>query len=289
MITDTWYRGRVVLLGDAAHCSTPYFGMGTSAALVGAYVLAGEINRNPSDLAGALAAYQSTLRPSSTGSSLGDGIVGYRRFNAGGCVGLVPLDGSTMMTVSNRGAFWLCDAVTGRTADAGALTSRLPVGGLAQATDGAGVLTVALETNSTAILAIDIEPTAEEFIARTFIKSDSGDLAGYRTEVLKLADRSVPTPRLTEEQASEAINEASRLLYERLGEPLHDRAKVLGLELSTERAQRSLAGAPPPGYSGGASCPRWQRRDNDEVWLEAGSASVIGPGRPRTLRLSQSR
>ena len=61
--TGTWSRGRVALVGDAAHCSSPYSGMGTSAALVGAYVLAGEINRNPGDSPAAFARYQTTLKP----------------------------------------------------------------------------------------------------------------------------------------------------------------------------------------------------------------------------------
>ncbi|MFD9700160.1 FAD-dependent monooxygenase [Lentzea sp. NPDC059081] len=61
--TDTWSRGRVVLLGDAAHCSSPYSGMGTSGALVGAHVLAGEITRHPGDLPAALASYDRVLRP----------------------------------------------------------------------------------------------------------------------------------------------------------------------------------------------------------------------------------
>lgn len=61
--TDTWSRGRVVLAGDAAYCASPYSGMGVSAGLVGAHVLAGEINRHPGDLPTALANYDRTLRP----------------------------------------------------------------------------------------------------------------------------------------------------------------------------------------------------------------------------------
>ncbi|WP_234011914.1 MULTISPECIES: FAD-dependent monooxygenase [unclassified Streptomyces] len=38
---DNWSKGRVVLAGDAAHCASPYSGMGISGGLVGAYVLAG--------------------------------------------------------------------------------------------------------------------------------------------------------------------------------------------------------------------------------------------------------
>ncbi len=61
--TDTWSRGHVVLAGDAAHCASPYSGMGISGGLVGAHVLAGEINRHPADLPTALANYESMLRP----------------------------------------------------------------------------------------------------------------------------------------------------------------------------------------------------------------------------------
>lgn len=44
----SWSSGRVALLGDAGYCPcpSPISGMGTSLAIVGAYVLAGEIVRN---------------------------------------------------------------------------------------------------------------------------------------------------------------------------------------------------------------------------------------------------
>lgn len=61
--TDTWSKGRVVLAGDAAHCASPYSGMGISGGLVGAYVLAGEVNRHADDLPSALANYDRVLRP----------------------------------------------------------------------------------------------------------------------------------------------------------------------------------------------------------------------------------
>src|SRR4029450_13384300 len=38
-----WSRGRVGLLGGAGYCPTPLTGLGTSLALVGAYILAGEL------------------------------------------------------------------------------------------------------------------------------------------------------------------------------------------------------------------------------------------------------
>ncbi|CAL5872534.1 uncharacterized protein PFLUO_LOCUS6798 [Penicillium psychrofluorescens] len=61
--TDTWSKGRVVLLGDAAYCPSPFTGMGTSAALVGAYVLAGEISQHGDNFSQAFAEYDKILRP----------------------------------------------------------------------------------------------------------------------------------------------------------------------------------------------------------------------------------
>ncbi|MEU9161898.1 FAD-dependent monooxygenase [Streptomyces sp. NPDC048424] len=40
---DAWSRGRVALIGDATHCPSSLSGMGSGLALVGAYVLAGEL------------------------------------------------------------------------------------------------------------------------------------------------------------------------------------------------------------------------------------------------------
>lgn len=57
-----WSRGRVGLVGDAGYCPSPISGMGTSLALVGAYVLAGELARHQ-DHREAFAAYETTMRP----------------------------------------------------------------------------------------------------------------------------------------------------------------------------------------------------------------------------------
>jgi 2-polyprenyl-6-methoxyphenol hydroxylase-like FAD-dependent oxidoreductase len=59
---STWSKGRVVLLGDAAYCPTPFTGKGTALALVGAYILAGEIKNRESHSA-AFQAYEHLLRP----------------------------------------------------------------------------------------------------------------------------------------------------------------------------------------------------------------------------------
>jgi 2-polyprenyl-6-methoxyphenol hydroxylase-like FAD-dependent oxidoreductase len=60
---DTWSRGRVVLLGDAAFCSSPSSGQGTSLAVVGAYILAGELAASAGDHTAAFAAYERRMRP----------------------------------------------------------------------------------------------------------------------------------------------------------------------------------------------------------------------------------
>ncbi|HEY5786591.1 MAG TPA: FAD-dependent monooxygenase [Microlunatus sp.] len=57
-----WSSGRTAVLGDAAYCASPISGMGTSLALAGAYVLAGELATR-SDHVIAFAAYESIMRP----------------------------------------------------------------------------------------------------------------------------------------------------------------------------------------------------------------------------------
>lgn len=60
---DHWSRGRVVLLGDAGYCPTPLAGLGTSLALVGAYVLGGELERADGDHRLAFERYEELMRP----------------------------------------------------------------------------------------------------------------------------------------------------------------------------------------------------------------------------------
>jgi 2-polyprenyl-6-methoxyphenol hydroxylase-like FAD-dependent oxidoreductase len=59
---ESWSTGRVVLLGDAASCTSPMAGMGTSIAVVGAYVLAGELKGAKGNYAAAFARYEATMR-----------------------------------------------------------------------------------------------------------------------------------------------------------------------------------------------------------------------------------
>ncbi len=63
----SWSAGRVALVGDAGYCASPLSGMGTSLALVGAYLLAGELGHAssfaPEGIPTALARYESRMRP----------------------------------------------------------------------------------------------------------------------------------------------------------------------------------------------------------------------------------
>ena len=58
-----WARGRVTVVGDAGYAVSPFAGMGTSLAFIGAYVLAGEISRQPNNIPAALESYERVLRP----------------------------------------------------------------------------------------------------------------------------------------------------------------------------------------------------------------------------------
>ena len=59
---DRWSKGRVALTGDAAWCATPISGIGTTLAVTGAYVLAGELAKHDR-IEDAFAAYDKLMRP----------------------------------------------------------------------------------------------------------------------------------------------------------------------------------------------------------------------------------
>jgi 2-polyprenyl-6-methoxyphenol hydroxylase-like FAD-dependent oxidoreductase len=59
---DRWSVGRKVLLGDASYCASPLSGMGSGMAVVGAYVLAGELAEADGNHALAFERYESLMR-----------------------------------------------------------------------------------------------------------------------------------------------------------------------------------------------------------------------------------
>jgi 2-polyprenyl-6-methoxyphenol hydroxylase-like FAD-dependent oxidoreductase len=62
VVMDRWSSGRVGLLGDAAFSSSPMSGGGTGLALVGAYLLAGELAAAGWDPEAGFAAYEGRMR-----------------------------------------------------------------------------------------------------------------------------------------------------------------------------------------------------------------------------------
>ena len=60
---DSWTKGRVALLGDAGYCASPLSGQGTNLAIVGAYILAGELKSAEGDYSVAFKRYNELMRP----------------------------------------------------------------------------------------------------------------------------------------------------------------------------------------------------------------------------------
>jgi 2-polyprenyl-6-methoxyphenol hydroxylase-like FAD-dependent oxidoreductase len=59
----SWTKGRVALLGDAAYCASPLSGQGTNLAMVGAYILAGELKRAGGNYTRAFNRYNELVHP----------------------------------------------------------------------------------------------------------------------------------------------------------------------------------------------------------------------------------
>ena len=60
-----WSRGRITLLGDAAHPMLPFLAQGAAMAIEDGFVLARELSLSPDDLAAALQRYEAIRRPRS--------------------------------------------------------------------------------------------------------------------------------------------------------------------------------------------------------------------------------
>jgi 2-polyprenyl-6-methoxyphenol hydroxylase-like FAD-dependent oxidoreductase len=78
---DRWSAGRVALVGDAAYGPSPMAGVGTSLALVGAYVLAGELAAAAGDHTTAFGRYETELR---------DYVRKGQKLAKGNAIGLIP-------------------------------------------------------------------------------------------------------------------------------------------------------------------------------------------------------
>ncbi|MET8244340.1 hypothetical protein ABZV31_07840 [Streptomyces sp. NPDC005202] len=59
---ERWSKSRVVLLGDVGYCAAPTSGRGTSQAVIGACILAGELATAGGEHTAAFAAYEQQMR-----------------------------------------------------------------------------------------------------------------------------------------------------------------------------------------------------------------------------------
>ena len=57
IMPDPWYKGRAVLIGDAAHSATPHLGQGAAMAVEDAVVLADEFAKSPTNVEQVLRAF----------------------------------------------------------------------------------------------------------------------------------------------------------------------------------------------------------------------------------------
>jgi hypothetical protein len=191
------------------------------------------------------------------------------RIGTSDCVGLVPLGGEAVMTASGHADLDLADIVTGRTAKLGALAHRPAVRGVARGDETTTYVAVGIQHGSTAIVVVEFEAPAADVVERSFAVSDSGDLAGYRAEVVRLTQSHVPPSGRRDAELHELNNDMRQLVYDQLGKPVGDRVQALGLDVSQEQTRRSLDGRWPPGYGGSTSGPRWRRPGYEGAWLEA--------------------
>jgi len=60
---DRWYKGRVTLVGDAGYCPSLLSGKGSTLAMVGAYILAGELKEANGDYQLAFEQYEKLFKP----------------------------------------------------------------------------------------------------------------------------------------------------------------------------------------------------------------------------------
>lgn len=97
---DSWSRGRIALVGDAGYCPGPAVGGSTSLAIVGAYVLAGELAEAGGDHVRAFAGYE---------QAMGDYVRRSRTFAINMAKRLIP-DGKFQLWAMTYGAWALSRA-----------------------------------------------------------------------------------------------------------------------------------------------------------------------------------
>ncbi|MGW0161837.1 FAD-dependent monooxygenase [Mycobacterium sp. NPDC003323] len=106
-----WSRGRIALLGDSAFCNATFGGAGTSLALIGGYVLAGELAATD-DVRAALGAYRRVMTPfTDTAPEVRESVLrlanprtrlGIRMLHAGAALSAGPVGRAVSAVAGNR-------------------------------------------------------------------------------------------------------------------------------------------------------------------------------------------
>lgn len=104
VLAPTFSKGRIVLHGDTAFCPGTFGGGGTSNALIGAYVLAGELSRTD-DVPSALASYERFMRTNIVDVTPPVSIDVLRRANPRTPAGIRTLHTAARLAASSAGQF----------------------------------------------------------------------------------------------------------------------------------------------------------------------------------------
>ncbi|MFI6866595.1 hypothetical protein [Nocardia sp. NPDC050406] len=120
---ETWSRGRVTLVGDAAYCPGPAVGGSTSMAVVGAYILAGRLAEHVGEYARAFAPYEADMadyvrRSRGFAAAAAKSLIPVRRFelwamvNAVRLINVLPTPISRAAAKLNNNGVRLHDSIT---------------------------------------------------------------------------------------------------------------------------------------------------------------------------------
>ncbi len=60
---ENWFNGRITLVGDAYYCPSLLSGKGSTLAMVGAYILAGELKQADGNYQEAFMQYETVFKP----------------------------------------------------------------------------------------------------------------------------------------------------------------------------------------------------------------------------------
>jgi hypothetical protein len=189
------------------------------------------------------------------------------------CVAVLPVDEETVMLASADSQIKLINLPTGRHGEVINLAMRPSITELAPASESRFLVASYFGTIEMdfAVVEVELSPSIVDYIGAAFRTADSGDIAGYAEQVVRITDRNMPQPTAVEPELNSLFNDVGHQVSQRLLSRVTQLAQESGLENATiDPIPRGLDGWPPPEYGGGASQPRWRFPGaEDRAWLEA--------------------